>query len=202
MTPGALRHRITLQQMTDGASDWIDVAKVWADIRAVSAKEKIDRADAEQIITHRITIRHRSDVKSVMRVLYGGRLFGIESALDPDERRRWLVLECEELHSLIDTVTVKRKERVKDGRNVVTSTDLPPRDVQACIVDVQYGYEQQGNDPVNWEKKATVDFELGEDVREGDTITLSAHGDFFVTQARPGKHFLQVVAIQERRGAE
>lgn len=202
MPAGKYRQRITIQRSTNFMGDWEDVATVWADVRPISAREKVERASIEQNITHRMDIRYRGDIDSRMRVLYRGRIYQIEEILNPGERNAELSLLVEELHTLPDIVTVKRKERIKDERNVVTAIELLPRDVQACIVDVQYGYEQQGNDPVNWEKKATVDFELGEDVREGDTITLSAHGDFFVTQARPGKHFLQVVAIQERRGAE
>lgn len=78
MQAGKLRHRIVLQSRQEvrdldtGAAleEWRDVAKVWAEVRPLSARDFIEaRADQSQV-TARITIRYRDDVTPLMRVVH------------------------------------------------------------------------------------------------------------------------------------
>lgn len=103
MCPADLRHRIKIQvrsQVADGQGGfqetWADHLSVWSNIKPVSATERFFSQKLEQNITHKITIRFNSTINSAMRVLYQGRVFKIEGAFDPDERKRWLQLNCEE----------------------------------------------------------------------------------------------------------
>jgi head-tail adaptor len=46
-------------------------------------------------VSHRVTIRHRDDVRHAMRFVFRGRLL-IRAVRDPDESRRYLICDCEE----------------------------------------------------------------------------------------------------------
>jgi len=201
MDAGKMKDRITIQTK-DPSGAWVDLARVWSEIRPLFAKEVIERGDAQQNATHLMVIRVRSDLKSTARVIFRGRIYDVQSILPHFRYRDRLELTCEELHEMLDTVSVSRSEKVKGARNVVMSVPTAARDVLCCIIDVQHSHNQTGNDPVKWDKQAKIDFDLGEDVREGDTITLNEYGDFFIVEAKPTKHFLSVVAFQEKRGAE
>ncbi|MCC0033953.1 MAG: phage head closure protein [Hoeflea sp.] len=101
--PGRLNARLTLEtppETDDGqggiAGDWTFIAALWARIeplRAVSAE--VAGADLAPV-THRITIRYRSDVRHAMRFVHRNRGLVIRAVRDPDESRRYLVCDCEE----------------------------------------------------------------------------------------------------------
>ncbi|PTM98659.1 SPP1 family predicted phage head-tail adaptor [Mycoplana dimorpha] len=48
-------------------------------------------------VTHRIWLRHRSDLQSGMRLRKGARVFDLKTFRDPDETGRYLICECEEM---------------------------------------------------------------------------------------------------------
>ncbi|GED55452.1 hypothetical protein NDK47_17715 [Brevibacillus ruminantium] len=106
-------------------------------------------------------------------------------------------------HRMNDLIVLKRTETGRDERNRVTSVELPPRSIMGCIRAVESSWQRPANaDPVEWEYKATLGFLLGEDVRKDDVLELSGRGDFVVVDVVPGRRFLAVVALQEKRGAE
>jgi SPP1 family predicted phage head-tail adaptor len=105
---GCLRHRIVIQQ-NSGAVDaefgsqtdvWTTVRGTWADISTVTGREVYALGPGFTAqVTHRITIRWTPQViRSGMRVIYGGRMFVVQSVSDPDERRQQLNLMCLELN--------------------------------------------------------------------------------------------------------
>lgn len=102
-TPGELRHRVTIQQKTrtadgggGGSVDWSAVATVWAKIEPLSAFQRLKAEQLESCVTHQVSIRYRTDVKTGMRIAYDGRYLAIKTVIDDGERGRWLVLSCEE----------------------------------------------------------------------------------------------------------
>lgn len=99
-----LRHRVTIQASirTDdggggGTVEWIDEGRIWAHVEPLSGFQRLKAEQLEATLTHSVTIRYRADVLAGMRFNYGGRLLLIHTAIDEDERRRWLVLMCEEI---------------------------------------------------------------------------------------------------------
>ncbi len=100
---GKLRQRLLLEapaDVPDGAGghtrNWALVAAVWGEVRPVRATEQV-QADARRAeATHRITIRHRDDVRADMRFTQGARVFRITGMTDPDGRRAWLVCQAAE----------------------------------------------------------------------------------------------------------
>lgn len=72
---------------------------LWA--RIVPLKYNYDRT-AEQTelhVTHRVIIRHRTDIDLSRRLRLGARLFALRGYFDPDGRRINLVLWCKEIRS-------------------------------------------------------------------------------------------------------
>lgn len=101
---GELRHRVTLEapvDAPDGAGGYTrsftPSANLWARITPSGAREDFVEQRAEQAVSHVVTIRWRDDVTKDMRFVHRGRRLRIQSAFDPDERRRFLVCQCEEI---------------------------------------------------------------------------------------------------------
>lgn len=79
-TIGDLRHRITLQDRSITPPDDTEVdfdhtfetsAKVWAKVETLSGQTVFDGVSQDETITHRVTIRYRSDVDSQTWILLG-----------------------------------------------------------------------------------------------------------------------------------
>ena len=104
MNAGSLRHRITIQSVTEtedtfgGTTEvWGTHATVWASIEPLSGRELLQAQQVQAEVTHRVRCRYVSGVTSKMRVLYGARYFNIITPINPEERNRELALMCKEL---------------------------------------------------------------------------------------------------------
>lgn len=104
MKPGKLRHRITLQSKVtvkdpEGivTETWTDVATVWAAVEPIRGREYFQAAAVNAENTVRFRIRYRSGITPVMRVVYNGRTFNVQSVIDVDERYREIQLMCQEV---------------------------------------------------------------------------------------------------------
>ncbi len=101
---GSLRHRVSLEQQIetpDGCggytTTWQLVTDLWAAIKPLSAAAHVSLGTVNTKTTHQFTIRWRSDCKPEMRVTKAGREFLITALIDPDETKRYLILNCEEV---------------------------------------------------------------------------------------------------------
>lgn len=105
---GEFRDYVTLQRVTEsanaigtaGTAAWANLAtapSVWALIEPLTGREALtgDRVQAEA--THRIRIRHRTDLRAKDRVTLGSRTFGIVSVLVDAVWHRETHLLCREL---------------------------------------------------------------------------------------------------------
>lgn len=105
MRAGTLRHRVTLQsqQLTsDGqggqTESWTDFAVgVYCRIEPLQGAEKVQAQQVNDELTHRISLRYLPGLSSKMRVLYGSRVFLIESTLNDNERNAEMVMFAKEL---------------------------------------------------------------------------------------------------------
>lgn len=103
---GKKRHRIIFQEEVrtpDAAggysSAWQDIESnptVWAQIAPVSGTDVLRFGQLQQIVTHRITIRYRSDITPDLRIVKGNRIFQLRAVLDPAESREMLEILAEE----------------------------------------------------------------------------------------------------------
>ncbi|MGF7429587.1 phage head closure protein [Thermoanaerobacterium thermosaccharolyticum] len=105
MRIGELRHRITIQKATTIQDElgqpvevWQDIANVWAKIEDISGREYFA---AKQVLTNeittKITIRWRNDIEPSMRIVAEGRIFDIQTDIDPDGCKHQLQLMCKEV---------------------------------------------------------------------------------------------------------
>ncbi len=100
---GALRRRMTLEQPTrvaDGGggvtTSWSPVADLWAELIGLSGAEQFVADGPQGRVTHRITIRKRTDVAPAMRLRMGLRLFHIETVMGRDDPEPYLRILAEE----------------------------------------------------------------------------------------------------------
>lgn len=102
-TLSLMRLRITLEQPqltsdTGGGytRTWQPFASAWAHIAPLRGQEEFAGLQLTGVVTHRITMRYITGVTSAMRVLYGARAFNIRAVMNPDERKEYLVMVCDE----------------------------------------------------------------------------------------------------------
>jgi len=102
MMAGKLRQRITIQKVVNTntygsvTKSWETYKQVWASIDPIKGKEyflsDIDNAK----VSHRIRIRYLSGMKPSMRIMYGTRVFEIETIINKEERNIELEIMCME----------------------------------------------------------------------------------------------------------
>lgn len=101
MRAGTMRDRITLQCWSDTTDPqwgpgggWTDYATVWASVAAVAGLEKFQGQAVATEVTHMIRMRYTPDLTNKHRILYRTSKLDIASVLDPDGRRRELVVQA------------------------------------------------------------------------------------------------------------
>jgi len=104
MRAGQLRHRVTIEQMTEAQDSyggvtvtWSEVDTVWAAIEPITGREKFvgggDVRFAENEV--QIRMRYRSDVTPKMRLTdEGGTVYNIRAVIDRWGVKRELLLRC------------------------------------------------------------------------------------------------------------
>lgn len=104
MKIGRLRHRIVIEESSAGrdsfgaeVSQWIQFAKVWADVSPVSGREFASFKQINAEITTKIIIRYIAGITTEMRILFGDRVFEIDSVINPEEKNISLLLVCKEV---------------------------------------------------------------------------------------------------------
>lgn len=100
---GALRARIIIEREdptgNDGGSyapNWTQVANLWAQIEPVTGRVVRQGERLESHITHRVTLRYRTDITAGMRIVCGAQLLTIQAVLDLGARHRFLQLLAQE----------------------------------------------------------------------------------------------------------
>lgn len=101
---GQLRVLATLEAVSDAADgaggfvrSYVAIARVWTSLTPLRGEARYVEQRQEQAITHLARIRWRSDVTSEMRFAIGARRLLVHTVYDEDERRRFLLCQCEEI---------------------------------------------------------------------------------------------------------
>lgn len=114
-TVGQLDKRVTFQYYgttDDGMGGSIpdssptDVVETWASVKPLSGSELFSQGAIQSNITHRITVRHRSDLvskgytsnqyNSNLQANYNGRKFNIHHAINEGEEDRYVTMTAVE----------------------------------------------------------------------------------------------------------
>jgi len=108
---GLLRHRVVIQRATltkdsvgGDVESWGTLAEVWGEVRPLSGREALEAQRITSTASHFITIRYRTDVTPLMRVVWRGRTFEISQVQNADGRDVMLVLWCSEMQGLVGQV--------------------------------------------------------------------------------------------------
>jgi SPP1 family predicted phage head-tail adaptor len=97
---GKLRHRVSIERVsyvqdaTTGAmvETWAEIAKVWAAVEPLSAREFVQSAAGQSEVTARITIRAR-EILATDRIIHRGTVYNIRGVLaDKDSGLEYLTL--------------------------------------------------------------------------------------------------------------
>ena len=99
---GKMRKRVTIYDRTDDEAGEFSVSTtrtnprtVWARVDNITGTQQIDSRNAGTGVSHRITIRYRTDVTLRNQIEYNGKLYDIQTVQETNEdRRRFTVLEC------------------------------------------------------------------------------------------------------------
>lgn len=107
MKAGALKHRITLQYLSDPVQDpetgdtvreWTDAASVWAQVVPFSVREFLQAAAVQNETSMRAVVRFSrltAQITPDWRVKYGSDVYDIKGVMpDPDTGREYLTLVC------------------------------------------------------------------------------------------------------------
>lgn len=99
MRAGNLRNYVTIQQPASDQDDrgedtatWTTLGQVYAEILPIGAREIDVARGFAPTVSHRIRIRYRSDVTTLMRITFDSRTFAINGAVDQDGRKRELMI--------------------------------------------------------------------------------------------------------------
>ncbi len=95
------KKRLTIQsvsRVSDGqggsTESWTDGATVWASLEPLKAYEKFQASQIQVPVTHRITMRYRSDVTAASRFTLGTRIFYVKEVINMNEESRFLVIKA------------------------------------------------------------------------------------------------------------
>ncbi|WP_445496732.1 phage head closure protein [Photorhabdus sp. SF281] len=79
MRAGRLRHRVTIRKneasrgkFGEVLNNWVDVATVWAEVKAISGRELMVSGAVFSEATVRIWLRYRADVTTANNITYHG----------------------------------------------------------------------------------------------------------------------------------
>ena len=98
MRAGELRHRVEIQRASSAPQDsygqpipvLATLTTVWAAIRPMTARELIAAQQVQGEVSHKITIRYSSNIKTTDTLRFGTRLFSIVGIHNLDERKEEL----------------------------------------------------------------------------------------------------------------
>lgn len=100
---GPMRHRVTVQRQSEtrdnfgqDVNEWADLKTYWARLTTLTGRELEAARQVRADVSIRIVMRAGADVTAEDRLTHGGRIFSIASVIDPEERGRYLQIDCSE----------------------------------------------------------------------------------------------------------
>jgi SPP1 family predicted phage head-tail adaptor len=104
MRSGKLKNQITIQEMREvqnvygePETTWAVFAEPWAAVEPLRGREFWAAQELQSRVTTRIRIRYVEGITPKMRVLFGTRIYLINTVIDQEEGHRETQLMCEEL---------------------------------------------------------------------------------------------------------
>ena len=105
MRAGDLKHLVSIQRAVLTQNDYGEVIEDWqelyscrASIRPISGKEIAINHSIVNVISHKVHIRYKPDIKPSDRIVFDGRIFNITSVINYEEKNISLGLLCKEIY--------------------------------------------------------------------------------------------------------
>jgi len=103
---GAMRHRITIVKFNGtqdasggtGLADYTLVAGAWAEIETLDGDDAVVAGAEMSQVVHLVKMRWMAGINASQQVLFNSRKFQIKAVLNPDERKKKLILRCVEIN--------------------------------------------------------------------------------------------------------
>lgn len=100
---GELRHYIEVWAFTvtedvigNQIVIWKKAGGAWAIIEPLGGEERLVASIVRAETTHKVTMRHLAGITPANQLIFGSRIFEIESILNVEEKNREMVLMCKE----------------------------------------------------------------------------------------------------------
>lgn len=106
MRSGRLRHRVTLQTLSESADSfgqkvqtYTAAGTFWANVVPLAGREAEIAHQARAETTHKVTLRYQGStaIPATARFLFKGRFLNITEVTQTDERLREIVCKCTEV---------------------------------------------------------------------------------------------------------
>lgn len=99
---GELCHRVTIQHKTTTYDEynyeteaWTDFKELWSKLEFLSVKDSINAKASGSETTARLKLRKRTDITTLMRVVWSGQTFQIVSPPKPDNENAKIYMTLE-----------------------------------------------------------------------------------------------------------
>ena len=106
MRSGSLRHRVEVQEPTvattaygESSRTWATRWTRWANVTPLRGREFADEQNVRSELSHKVVMRWESvlsEMTTKYQILFGSRVFAIESIANVGERDRMVELLCKE----------------------------------------------------------------------------------------------------------
>jgi len=105
MRSGSLKHKVEIHSYTELENDFSETVKSWvklhdayASILPLKATEKFVSKRTKSEVTHKVLLRYIPNINPNMRIVFGSRVFEIDSVLNIREENKILqIIATEEL---------------------------------------------------------------------------------------------------------
>jgi SPP1 family predicted phage head-tail adaptor len=103
-----LRERVDIQAVSETkdamgspVQAWSTVAQVWADVAPMSTSEQWRRQQMQSAAGFKVTVRYRADLTPQHRIVLRNRVFQVRGMTNPDQRKRFLEIACDEINTTV-----------------------------------------------------------------------------------------------------
>lgn len=104
---GVMRHRVTIEKLSDQAANfygetpitpdqWVPLRTVWANVRAITAREAVQSDRTQTTITYTVRLRTQPDLTTKHRLKWQGGILNIQSILLRGQRLEEQEVLCAE----------------------------------------------------------------------------------------------------------
>lgn len=105
MRSSSLRHLVSFQEDTGTKNSIGEITESWASLTPqewvqiipLKGEEKYQSKSLNTEVNHKIRLRYRDDLDTKMKIVYGTRVFEIDSIINPFERNRELQIMATEV---------------------------------------------------------------------------------------------------------